>query len=100
MSGQLDLLPTIREAPYRKESRTSREAAKSVRPTAPQRARVFDALLARQSTMHEVAERLGIPLQSVCGRCSELRDEGLIEDSGETRLTQYGKPAVVWRVKR
>lgn len=37
--------------------------------------------------------------QSVRSRCSELRDAGLVEDSGTTRKLQDGNNGTVWRVK-
>lgn len=47
--------------------------------------------------MHQVSDALRIPLSSVCGRMSELRDAGLATDTDDTRETPYGGTAAVWR---
>lgn len=98
--GQLDMLTVLREAPYQKRSATSREQARRVRPrVSGQRGRVLAYLRAQRSgaTMHEIADALRIPLSSVCGRCSELREGGLARDTDEVRETPYGGSAAVWR---
>lgn len=46
-------------------------------------------------TRHEIAAELGLPLSSVCGRVKELESDGWVHSTGETRETQYGKPATV-----
>ncbi len=108
MRAQFDLfsegpapIAVLREAPYQARSETSRSAAALVRPRAkPQRERVLDHLRAAgPRTMHELHEELRIPLQSICGRISELKELGLVCDSGATRETPSGKRASVWRVR-
>ncbi len=46
-------------------------------------------------TRHEIAAALAMPLSSVCGRVKELEADGWVHSTGETRETQYGKPATV-----
>ena len=79
---------------------TSEQAAKKVRQHGPtMRQRVLNHLAAqagRGATIEEVSTDLGMRLQTVCGRVSELRKLGLIEDSGKRRSTESGRPAIVW----
>ena len=41
-----------------------------------------------------------MPLSSVCGRVHELQELNLIENSGMTRKTKYGKQAIVWQKRK
>lgn len=81
------------------ESETSYNAAKDIAPRTPVlRQRVLASLREKgpaSSTL--LAKRLGEPFDSIQPRTSELRRDGLIEDSGERSPTQYGKPSIVWR---
>ena len=49
------------------------------------------------ATRDEIAEALGIPLSSVCGRVNELLDPRWpdVVETDQRRNTRYGKPAVV-----
>lgn len=91
---------TVRTAPYQRSSRTSREQAARVRPKAPiQRDRVLAYLEScgpRGAVMHSIAAALGIPLQSVCGRMSELRQLGLAHETDRQEGTEFGGQAAVW----
>lgn len=49
------------------------------------------------STGDEIVEALGIPLQTVSGRLTELKKRGDIQNSGQTRKTRNGADAVVWQ---
>lgn len=50
-------------------------------------------------TDEEAAGHAGIrPMSCPWKRCSELREDGFLEDTGTTRLTQQGSPAKVWRM--
>lgn len=48
-------------------------------------------------TNEELSTLTGRPIQSICPRVRELYLKGLIHNSGQTRLTQSGRAAVVWR---
>lgn len=52
-------------------------------------------------TPEEMCERLGLPpykRTSIGPRCTELRDLGLIEDSGNRRKGPHqGSPSIAWR---
>jgi predicted transcriptional regulator len=50
------------------------------------------------ATRHELAQMLNRPISSMCGRIHELEEAGLVVESGETRITQYGKEATVVRL--
>ena len=65
-----------------------------------QRLRVLEFVKTRGiegATRHEIAEGLGIPLQSVCGRVAELLDKRWPEllETDAKRETQFKQPAVV-----
>jgi predicted transcriptional regulator len=47
------------------------------------------------ATRHELAHMLRRPLSSMCGRINELEKAGIVCESGDTRQTEYGKPATV-----
>ena len=46
-----------------------------------------------------VSEALGPPQVSVQPRLTELKNAGLIEDSGNRRQTKWGKPSIMWQIK-
>ena len=41
-----------------------------------------------------------IPLSSVCARIRELQIDGIIEDSGKTVKSKYGRECVIWQRKK
>lgn len=47
------------------------------------------------ATRHEIADRLRLPLTTVCGRVNELKKMGEVTEPGTRRLTPHGKTAVV-----
>ena len=103
---QHDLFPdVVREAPYQRTSKTSRAAARRVRPKAgTQRARVLAFLEAPPwcdtgATREEIAFQLRIPLQSVCARVNELMQQKFVAETGQERPTQWGGSAAVVRVR-
>lgn len=63
--------------------------------------RIVELLLANPNglTRHEIGERLGLPLSTVCGRVTELEKDYWVFSTEETRQTQYGKPATIVRVR-
>jgi hypothetical protein len=85
--------------PYAKGSDTSLEAAKSiVGKIAEQRTEVYRAIVRAGKdgrTWSELVEQLAVS-PTANGRVSELRDAGLIVDSGRRRKTSAGRNAVVW----
>jgi predicted transcriptional regulator len=85
--------------PYQRDSATSKQAALEIAPRAGTlRANVLAYLeLADQGgTNDEIARALALKLQSVCPRVNELVKGGFLKDSGETRLSDSGRKAVVW----
>lgn len=67
----------------------------------PQRKMIRDRVLfslrnAGPATATELARRLGIILDDVKPRLSELRAERLVEDTGKRGPTVYGKSSIVW----
>lgn len=78
---------------------TSIQAATSMEPFAPNlREKVLMAITRGSLANHELAEILGMRLQTICGRVAELREDGLIEDSNLRRSTDSGRLATVWKV--
>lgn len=51
------------------------------------------------ATCWEIEERLNMCHQSVSARICELRKLGFIEDTGMRRLTNYKRPARVYKIK-
>jgi DNA-binding transcriptional regulator GbsR (MarR family) len=60
---------------------------------------VYDFVKLKASTNYEISDELEMPLSSVCGRIRELQILNLVENSGLTRKTKYGKQAIVWSIK-
>ena len=52
------------------------------------------------ATCEEIAESMGIPYTSASGRISELAHRRIIRDTGQRRLTKYGRPARVYEVSQ
>lgn len=81
---------------------TSREAARRIAGhMSKQRAAVLAFItsqLEHGATDSEIAERVGIPIQSVNPRRGELAVTGAIVLNGKRRLTPSGCPARVWVV--
>lgn len=84
---------------HRGDPATSRIAARLNAPrSGTQRARVLLALAERAQTDYELERRLGLKHSSVGTRRGELVEGGFVEITDETRLTDTGSPAAVWRV--
>lgn len=77
---------------------TSRKAAETVRNPGKNERLVIDALISSDMTDYEIAEYLDMAMARIQPRRSTLTARGLVIDSGVTRLTPYGKKAVVWRL--
>lgn len=82
---------------------TSLAAARAAGKKAPTlRDRVLATLRAAECPIstEEIARRLGHAFSGVQPRISELRKNGLIEDSGLRGRTDAGKACVLWRAAR
>ena len=97
---QLQLTLTPRPAPFARKSPTSRAAAKRAEAKAPSyRAHILGFMVAKGTqgaTNDEIAEALDIAIQAVCPRMHELRADGLVIESAQTRITRSGRQARVW----
>ena len=98
---QLQLTLTPQPAPFARRSPTSRAAARRAEEKAPSyRAHILGFMVARGTggaTNDEIADALDIPIQTVCPRMCELRGQGLVIESAETRPTRSGRHARVWK---
>lgn len=81
---------------YAKGRATSKRAAVAVTKLSERSLAVLDALKQKPMTDHELAQQLGLAMCQVQPRRSELTAKNLIQDSGITRQTPYGRDAVVW----
>jgi len=52
-----------------------------------------------QMSVEQVSECLGRAQVSVQPRLTELKNDGLVEDSGQRRQTKWGKPSIMWQIK-
>ena len=95
---QLDIFDTdYQSANY---TDTSQEALATIKPKIKtKRELVFELLKTQSFTNYQISDELGMPLSSVCGRVHELQELNLVENSGLTRKTKYGKQAIVWQKK-
>jgi hypothetical protein len=102
MMEQMDLFAARESKPlkYVRSSQTSLEAAIAAEPRAgTQRRRVLDLLREYPATGladHEMQGLLGMNPSTQRPRRIELVEAGLVKDSGNHRLTDSGKRAVVW----
>lgn len=88
------------ESPGYQDTDTSFEAAESIRPDVHGlRALCLNALTKREMTPDEVARFVGRDRLAIRPRMTELKEMGLIEDSGARRVNQSGRRAIVYRIK-
>ncbi len=95
-------MPYSDEGIGHRDTDTSREAAKKVAPAARTiRDRILKIMSAWPGPMtaDEISQQTGIYFGSVRPRISELRRDGLIEDSGERRDGEHGMKLIAWRLK-
>ena len=99
MNKQLDIFDTdYQSANY---TDTSQEALATIKPKIKtKREIVYDLVKLKASTNYEISDELEMPLSSVCGRVHELQELNLVENSGLTRKTKYGKQAIVWQKRK
>ncbi len=81
---------------FAKGRETSRKAAETLREPGQNEMRVLAALADGDKTDYEICAFLDMPMNRVQPRRSTLAARGIVIDSGERRLTPYGKQAVVW----
>jgi predicted ArsR family transcriptional regulator len=86
--------------PYRRRSRTSRDAAVRAESQAPnQQRRVLNFLRGtgtRGATDEQIAAALNLNPSAARPRRVELVEEGLVYDSKRTAKTSSGRSAVLW----
>ena len=99
MQKQLDIFDTDYEsANYTK---TSQDALATIKPKIKtKREEVYEFIKFQSSTNYEISDELEIPLSSVCARVRELQVLNLVENSGRTKETKYGKQAIVWQRRK
>jgi DNA-binding transcriptional ArsR family regulator len=81
---------------------TSLEAALGIRPNIGRSRRIaLQALLEAEDglTDFELADKTGYQQTSIGKRRTELRNMGLVADSGRRRKTPSGASAIVWRAQ-
>ena len=80
---------------------TSHQAAEDQRPTASTvRAKVLRTLQVLDQPMNadDIAKVLDLDVLTVRPRCTELRNDGKIQDSGLRTLSSRGKKMIAWEV--
>ena len=98
---QMDLLawtPRYPAVPAASKDDTSQDAAKSMLKRAGiLRAKVLACLQVQSLTVHECARLLNETVPAVQPRFSELRAINKITDTGDRRINDSGRRAIVWR---
>ena len=82
---------------YQRNSETSKKAYQKKKDKLTLKEQVFNLLLDNPLANHEIADKMEIPLSSVCARIRELQVDGKIIDSGKRTLSKYGRDCVVWK---
>ena len=99
MQKQLDIFDTDYESCN--YTKTSQKALATIKPKIKtKREQVYYLIKLNALTNYEISDELDIPLSSVTARCRELQVLNLVENSGKTRKTKYGKQAIVWQKKK
>lgn len=88
------------ETPGHRDTDTSRAAAEDVRPkVSVLRQMVLDALSVRPMTTLEIAHHCRQRYETLQPRSSELKNMGLIEDSGARGISRDPrKKAIIWKL--
>jgi predicted ArsR family transcriptional regulator len=86
---------------HRDDPDTSHIAAERAVPLAERhRQMVLDCLEDQgQLSSEQIASLLGLSSLQVMKRISDLRNEGVVIDSGERKPTMSGRPAAIWKLK-
>lgn len=101
---QGDLVLLRPQVPHAKGRETSKQAAKSIEPKVG--TVLFEVLtmirLAGDDgcTTDEIEYGTGMKHQTVSARVWDLHKRGFIQESGRTRQTSSGRPAIVWVAKK
>ena len=99
MNKQLDIFDTNYDSCNYTE--TSKQALATIKPKIKtKREQVYDLIKLNALTNYEISDELDMPLSSCCARVRELQILNLVENSGKTRETKYGKKAIVWQRKK
>lgn len=88
---------------YRPGNETQRAAALAIRHKAISlREKVYQFIAIREqgATNEEIADSLGMKIQTVCGRVNELQKERRLIHDGEYRVTSSNCKAKVWKAVR
>lgn len=97
--GPLPPRRSCRPTSHHRTAPTSRDALRAAAPRAGTRAaRVLGHLTAagnRGATRDEIADALGVPIQSLCSVVRALLDAGHALEIDRTRPTRLGRPAAV-----
>lgn len=91
-----------RDAPHN-GTETSRSAAQEIRralPALESRVLAHLAGMVQGATNEELENALGMGGSTLRPRVVELRNRGLVRDSGKRRNTRSGRAAVVWEFVR
>ena len=98
MNKQLNIFDTNYDSCNYTE--TSKQALDTIKPKIKtKREQVYDLIKLNALTNYEISDELDMPLSSCCARVRELQILNLVENSGKTRETKYGKQAIVWQSK-
>lgn len=91
---------TLFDIPYQRHSKTSRAAARKVKPDAD-RVRVFQYLCEHPdgATDEEMQIALNLNGSTQRPRRISLVESGVVINSNRTRLTRPNRPAVVWAAR-
>ena len=82
---------------YQRNSETSKNAYYKKKDKLTLKDQVFDLLLDNPLANHQIADKMEIPLSSVCARIRELQIDGKVEDSGKRTMSKYKRECVVWK---
>lgn len=90
-------LPQFDFDPHPGKTDTSAEAAEKIKPDAPTlREKVYALVALKPLTSDEIATMMGEDILSIRPRLSELREKGLIGDSGLRRPNIKGNRQIVY----
>ena len=85
---------------YQRNSETSKNAYYKKKDKLTLKDQVFDLLLDNPLANHQIADKMEIPLSSVCARIRELQVDGKVEDSGKRAMSKYKRECVIWQTKK
>ena len=90
--------------PGHKKTDTSYQAAREIAHKAPtMRYQILEAIRDAGDnglTADEAAQKLCLLYVTARPRCTELKELGLIADSGRRRDSEHGKAQIVWRLEK